>query len=182
MATWNQPLVNGIQYNNAHLIQSFAFANGTRRSVVVFNLDRANPLQVTFAGANAPHGAVTIRQLTNASISATNENAQTVGITTQTVPSFDPAQPLTLPPFSMSVLSSDQAAAPLRLKGDLNGNGTVTAFDASIVLQSVVGAVTLDSQQQCAGDYNNSGAVSAFDAALILQCVVGGSCSSGTCN
>ena len=180
--TWNQPLVNGIQYNNAHLIQSFAFANGTRRSVVVFNLDRANPLQVTFAGANAPHGAVTIRQLTNASISATNENAQTVGITTQTVPSFDPAQPLTLPPFSMSVLSSDQAAAPLRLKGDLNGNGTVTAFDASIVLQSVVGAVTLDSQQQCAGDYNNSGAVSAFDAALILQCVVGGSCSSGTCN
>ena len=180
--TWNQPLVNGVQYNNAHRIQSFAFANGSKRSVIVFNLDRANPLQVTFAGANAPHGAVTIRQTSASSITATNESAQNVGITTQNVSNFDPAQPLALPPFSMTVLSSDQAAAPLLLKGDLNGNGSVTAFDASVVLQSVVGAVSLDSHQQCAGDYNSSGSVSAFDAALILQCVVGGSCNSGTCN
>jgi len=180
--TWNQPLVNGIQYNNAHLIQSFAFANGSKRSVIVFNLDRANPLQVTFAGANAPSGAVTIRQLTASSITATNEAAQNVGITTQNVASFNPAQPLTLPPYSMTVLSVDQSVAALRLKGDLNGNGAVTAFDASVVLQSVVGSANLDTQQQCAGDYNSSGSVSAFDAALILQCVVGGSCSSATCN
>jgi alpha-L-arabinofuranosidase len=180
--TWNQPLVNGIQYNNAHLIQSFGFVNGTKRAVIVFNLDRVNPLQVTIAGANAPHGAVTIRQLTSSSITNTNENAQNVSSSTQTVASFDPAQALTLPPFSMSVLSSDEGAAPLRIKGDLNGNGSVSAFDASIVLQAVVGAVSLDTHQQCAGDYNSNGAVSAFDAALILQCVVGGSCSSGTCN
>ena len=180
--TWNQPLVNGVQYNNAHLLQSFAFANGTKRSVIVINLDRANPLQVTFTGANAPRGAVTVRQLAAAAITATNEASQNVGITTQSVASFDPAQPLTLPPYSMSVLSSDQATTPLRIKGDVNGNGSVTAFDAAVVLQSVVGAVSLDSHQQCAGDYNSSGSVSAFDAALILQCVVGGTCNSGTCN
>lgn len=180
--TWNQPLVNGIQYNNAHLIQSFAFANGTHRSVIVINLDRANPLQVTFSGANAPHGAVTIRQLAATTITASNEAAQNVGITTQNITNFDPLQPLTLPPFSMSVLSSDPSTAPLRLKGDVNGNGAVSALDAAVVLQSVVGAVSLDSHQQCAGDYNSSGAVSAFDASLILQCVVGGTCSTGTCN
>lgn len=180
--TWNQPLVNGIQYNNAHLIQSFAFSSGTRRSVIVFNLDRVNPLQVTFSGPNAPHGTVTLKRLTAATITATNESAQNVATTTQTLATFDPAQPLTLPPFSMTVLSSDQTAAPLRLKGDLNGNGAVTAFDAAMVLQSVVGAASLDSQQQCAGDYNSSGSVSAFDAALILQCAVGGTCTSGTCN
>lgn len=180
--TWNQPLVNGIQYNNAHLIQSFAFANGARRSVIVFNLDRVNPLQVTFTGANAPSGAVTIRQMAATAITATNEASQNVGITTQNVANFDPLQPLTLPPFSMSVLSSDTSTGSLRLKGDVNGNGAVSALDAAVVLQSVVGAVNLDSHQQCAGDYNSSGAVSAFDASLILQCVVGGACSTGTCN
>ena len=82
----------------------------------------------------------------------------------------------------MSVLSSDPSTAPLRLKGDVNGNGAVSALDAAVVLQSVVGAVSLDSHQQCAGDYNSSGAVSAFDASLILQCVVGGTCRTGTCN
>ena len=89
------------------------------------------------------------------------------------------AQPLTLPPFSMTVLSSDSAA---RLKGDLNGNGGITAFDAALVLQAVVGAITLDPRQQCAGDYNDNGSVTAFDASLILQCAVGGACSTATCN
>ena len=112
--TWNQPLVNGIQYNNAHLIQTVAFASGSRRSVIVFNLDRVNPLQVTFTGTNAPRGAVTIRQLTATSITATNESAQNVGITTQNAASFDPAQPLTLPPFSMTVLSTSPSSAPRR--------------------------------------------------------------------
>jgi hypothetical protein len=82
----------------------------------------------------------------------------------------------------MSVLSSDQSAPAARLKGDVNGNGAVLALDVSLVLQSAVGAVSLDSHQQCAGDYYNGGAVSAFDASVILQCVVGGACSSATCD
>jgi hypothetical protein len=61
-------------------------------------------------------------------------------------------------------------------RGDVNGNGAVTAFDASLILQAVVGAISLDSGQQCAADFNQNGSVTAFDASLILQCVVTGTC------
>jgi hypothetical protein len=113
--TWSQPLVNGIQYANAHLIQSFAFAGAGRRAVIVFNLDRSHPLDVTFSGPNAPSGAVTIKRLAAATITATNESALNVGIISQSLTNFDPAQPLTLPPFSMTVVLSDPALGHLRL-------------------------------------------------------------------
>lgn len=60
--------------------------------------------------------------------------------------------------------------------GDVDNNGSVTAYDAALVLESVVGAITLNEAQQCAADYNGNGAISAFDASLILQCVVSGVC------
>ena len=112
--TWNQPLVNGIQYNNAHLIQSYAFAGAGRRSVIVFNLDRSNALQVTFSGSNAPSGAATIKRLTAASITATNESAENVAVTTENAANFDPSQPLLLPPFSMTVVSSGESILRMR--------------------------------------------------------------------
>jgi hypothetical protein len=113
--TWNQPLVNGIQYNNAHLLQSFAFVGLGRRSVIVFNLDRSNALQVTFSGPNAPSGPATIKRLTAAAITATNESSENVAVTTQNVTNFDPAQLLTLPPFSMTVVSSGQSNQRVRV-------------------------------------------------------------------
>lgn len=119
--TWNQPLVNGIQYNNAHLLQSYAFAGGGRRSVIVFNLDRSNALQVTFSGPNAPSGAATIKRLTAAAITASNESAENVAVTAENVTSFDPAQPLTLAPFSMTVISSGQLG-PLRIRAVKHGS------------------------------------------------------------
>jgi len=119
--TWNQPLVNGIQYNNAHLLQSYAFAGGGRRSVIVFNLDRSNALQVTFSGPNAPSGAATIKRLTAAAITASNESAENVAVATENVTSFDPAQPLTLAPFSMTVISSGQLG-PLRIRAVKHGS------------------------------------------------------------
>ena len=66
-------------------------------------------------------------------------------------------------------------------KGDVNANGSVTAFDASMALQAVVGSTTLSPRQQCAADYNGNGAVTAFDASLILQCVTGVHCSAEMC-
>ncbi|MCM2314526.1 MAG: dockerin type I domain-containing protein [Thermoanaerobaculia bacterium] len=70
-----------------------------------------------------------------------------------------------------------------RLKGDINGNGAVSALDASMILQSVVGTIHLDDTQRCAADFNGNGSVSAFDAAMVLQCVVNPStCSSNICN
>ena len=59
-----------------------------------------------FSGAAAPHaGKVEVGRLTSAHIDDTNEDAQKVAITHSTVENFDPKQPYSLPPFSMTVLS-----------------------------------------------------------------------------
>lgn len=103
--TWNQPLVNTVQFNGAHYLHSFAFENGSNYSAVVFNLSRTSPLPVTFGGANAPAGTVQLQQLTSANLTDTNEAAKVVNIATSALTSFNPASGLTLPPYSMSVLT-----------------------------------------------------------------------------
>jgi hypothetical protein len=181
--TWNQAPMNRVEYNGAHYVHSFAFSDGDRRGIVIFNLHRSAALDVNFAGPNAPSGSVTLKRLTAASPRATNENGDNVVVTTQTLAGFTPTANLSLPPYSMSVLSWTVGPVQAsRAKGDINGNGSVSAFDASLTLQAVVGTITLDPQQRCAADYNSNGAVTAFDASLILQCVVGGACVSGRCN
>ena len=45
----------------------------------------------------------------------------------------------------------------------------VTAHDASLVLQSAVGKITLSDYQKLAADTDGNGAVNEYDAALILQ-------------
>jgi alpha-L-arabinofuranosidase len=102
--TWNQPLKNTVQVNGAHYLQSFAFADGDRRSVIVFNLARESSLGITFSGANAPSGRVEMQQLTSANITDTNEDAQIVDIHGRSLTNFDPTTPMPLPPYSMTVL------------------------------------------------------------------------------
>lgn len=46
---------------------------------------------------------------------------------------------------------------------------SITAFDASLVLQSAIGKITLDDNQKLAADVDGNGKVSEYDAALILQ-------------
>jgi parallel beta-helix repeat protein len=64
-------------------------------------------------------------------------------------------------------------------RGDVSGNGSVTAFDASLVLQHVVGLINLSESQFPKGaadvgaDVTGNKVVSALDAALILQYTVG---------
>jgi len=57
--------------------------------------------------------------------------------------------------------------------GDVSDNGEVTAYDAALVLQYVVGSKNLSEPQLKAADVTNDGTVSALDAALILQYSVG---------
>jgi len=57
--------------------------------------------------------------------------------------------------------------------GDVSGNGYVTAYDASLALQHIVGLITLSPEQQQAADVTGNGTVTALDAALILQYTVG---------
>jgi len=61
-----------------------------------------------------------------------------------------------------------------RARGDVDGNGTVQAADATPVLQHVAGIITLtDAAALYAADASNNGSVSAYDAALILQAAAG---------
>lgn len=57
--------------------------------------------------------------------------------------------------------------------GDVSGDGDVTAYDASLVLQYVVGLTDFETAQKQAADVTNDGSVTALDAALILQHTVG---------
>jgi hypothetical protein len=59
------------------------------------------------------------------------------------------------------------------LAGDVSQNGTISAFDASLTLQHVVGAIVLSAGQQTAADVTANGAITAMDASYILRYVVG---------
>ncbi len=104
--TWNQPLSpnDKIVLPNAHLLQSYAFADGNRRSLIVFNLSRDHALPVVFDGENAPRGTVTQMVLTAPHIEDNNEHAENVKLQTATVP-MKAGAPQNLPPFSMTTFS-----------------------------------------------------------------------------
>ena len=59
------------------------------------------------------------------------------------------------------------------IMGDVNENGEITPFDAALVLQYLVGLITLSDEQQCLADVTHNGTISALDAAFILQRNVG---------
>lgn len=66
-------------------------------------------------------------------------------------------------------------AEPLYKLGDVNDDGNVTAYDASLVLQHAAGSIAtpLTSKQLAAADTNKDGNVTAYDASLILQFAAG---------
>ena len=102
--TWNQPLMNGSQLNNAHYLQSFFLVDGVHRGLILYNLHRTSSLDVIFSGTNSPQNNVSVKRLTGPAITATNETAANVTITPQSYTNFDPSVPLNLPPYSMTVL------------------------------------------------------------------------------
>jgi parallel beta-helix repeat protein len=53
--------------------------------------------------------------------------------------------------------------------GDVSLNGTISAYDAALALQSVVALITLDARQVISGDVTGDNSVSAMDASYILQ-------------
>jgi len=59
------------------------------------------------------------------------------------------------------------------LMGDVSLNGLVQAYDASLILQKVVGSITLNSLQLQVADVSGTAGVTSYDASLILQYVVG---------
>ena len=65
------------------------------------------------------------------------------------------------------------SAATKKYKGDMDGDGNVTAIDARIALQIAVGSRNPTMDQSAAGDMNGKGGITAADARIILQVAVG---------
>jgi hypothetical protein len=57
--------------------------------------------------------------------------------------------------------------------GDVSDDDNITAYDASLALQYVIGLIELSPEQQEAADVTGDDTISALDAALILQYTVG---------
>ncbi len=101
--TWNQGLsTNGkVQLAGAHLLQSFAFADGDRRSLIVLNLSREKAITVGFTGG--PEGEVEESVLAGPDITAGNEAGERVAIRRRKIQRFEGAG-YSLPAHSMTVL------------------------------------------------------------------------------
>ena len=68
---------------------------------------------------------------------------------------------------------SNEASSDVLLYGDVSADGNITAYDASLVLQYVIGLIGLSPEAQDAADVTGNDTVTALDAALILQYCVG---------
>lgn len=57
--------------------------------------------------------------------------------------------------------------------GDLNGDGKISVFDATLIMRSLVGMVELNERQTAAAKVAGRTSVSVFDATLIMRYLVG---------
>ena len=62
---------------------------------------------------------------------------------------------------------------PVRLRGDVTGNGAVTSLDAAWILQHTAGLLFLTGVDSVVADVTGDSTLSALDASLVLQYVVG---------
>ena len=136
-------------------------------------------LKVTLAATDADADALTYTYL---SATPTPTNVPTVA---GTVLTWKPAFADIGLTFTIKALVSDGAGGTDTLtvsatvgrsvkRGDVDGNGTVQAADASVVLKHVAGITLItDAAALYAADATNNGTISAFDAAYILQAAAG---------
>ena len=73
--------------------------------------------------------------------------------------------------FSKYVLAYEESSTDL--KGDINGDGKVTAIDARWVLQIAAGIRQVTEEEKAAVDFNKDGKVTAIDARWVLQAAAG---------
>lgn len=83
-----------------------------------------------------------------------------------------PATHTPLPPTSTATPSPDPTSECIH-HGDVTLDGRVSANDAQLAFNIVIGLYSPTFQEECAADCNNSGGVSATDAQLIFQTVLG---------
>ena len=57
--------------------------------------------------------------------------------------------------------------------GDVNGDGSITVYDASLTLQNFANLIEFENWQLIAADVDGNGVIQSYDASLILQFAVG---------
>lgn len=70
-------------------------------------------------------------------------------------------------------IGSFKVLGPEYVLGDVNADGYITAYDASLVLQRAAGLINFDAKQTKAADTSKDGYITAYDASLILQRAAG---------
>ena len=105
--TWDQPLSTNdkVELEGAHDLQTFAFADGPHRSLILLNLSRTASHALVFAGPNAPRGTVAQTLLTSPNLTDNNEAHETIKLVSSRIPTFNPNTPYNLPPHSLVTLT-----------------------------------------------------------------------------
>lgn len=62
---------------------------------------------------------------------------------------------------------------PVLSPGDINGDGEINVLDVSLVMQYVLGLITLSEDQKIAADVNGDGLINVLDVNLIMQHTLG---------
>jgi len=167
--SWSQ-ILNG-ETVQAHALQSFAFAEGGKVSLVVFNLSRTAELPVTFSGRNAPAGGVQMTQIAPREITDSNESGAELQPSTQTLSASDLSGRLSLPPFSMTLLRWSSGGAAQTSSNPTPAGAThaapVRTPQAAPKLTRAVQALTTTSSDSSQIDY--SGGFAASQGQVILN-------------
>ncbi|MBP6672477.1 MAG: putative Ig domain-containing protein, partial [Bacteroidetes bacterium] len=72
-----------------------------------------------------------------------------------------------------TLTTNDSLHVRVNRLGDVSGNGSISSFDAGLILREQVGAITLQPLQVRVGDVSGDTTLSSSDASFILQYVVG---------
>jgi hypothetical protein len=106
--SWDQPALNGVPETRAQAVESFAFVSGSKRALILLNLQVTGALDVTFSGPNTPKGRVRVERLRSPDVQAKNEEQENVRIEEELEREFDPKSAFLLAPHSMTVLEWEQ--------------------------------------------------------------------------
>ncbi|MGB5075787.1 MAG: hypothetical protein WBQ23_16775, partial [Bacteroidota bacterium] len=135
---WTQPAINGIDAPiTVEEVQSFAFADGGQRGLVLFNLSLDQEREVRLRLPEPPSETAMHFKLTSASMHDNNEDSLMIMIDSVLVQDFSDWYSLTLPPHSVHALRWN--ATPIGIGAD----DTPTEFRLT-ARQSVSGSVAVD--------------------------------------
>ncbi len=120
--SWTQSAINGIDAPiTVQEVQSFAYADGGQRGLVLFNLSLDAPRDVRLALPQAPTGAAMLYALSSSSIHDNNEDTTTIVIDSMLVQDFTDGYTFTLPPHSVHALRWNVSITSIELPGAATG-------------------------------------------------------------